>query len=108
MKTRVVSVRKFGGYLNLQNAIAAGTAVYIGRAMPRQGLKASPFGNPFRIGYDGDREQVITLYRRWLRADEQAGLRNKLPELKGKELVCWCYPASCHGDVLVEMVEALS
>lgn len=105
MKTRVVSVRKFGGYLNLQNAIKEGTAVYIGRAMPRQGLKASPFGNPFRIGYDGDREQVITLYRGWIA--RQPKLLEQLPELKGKEIVCWCFPQACHGDVIVEMVEAL-
>lgn len=28
-----------------------------------------------------------------------------LPELKGR-LGCWCKPEACHGDVLVELLEA--
>lgn len=24
-------------------------------------------------------------------------------ELKGKDLVCWCAPKLCHGDVLLEI-----
>lgn len=106
MTTRVVNVRKFGGYFALQKAIEEGTAVYIGRAMPRQGLKASPWGNPFRIGYDGDRRQVINLYAEWVH--RQPELLSKLQELKDKELVCWCFPQECHGDVLVDIVEALA
>lgn len=74
---------------------------YIGRAMP--GRAASPFANPFRIGPDGSREQVIERYRGWLTG--QPELLARLPELKGKRLGCWCKPAACHGDVLVELLE---
>jgi len=69
--------------------------VYIGRP--------SKWGNPFRIGRDGTRAEVIRKYREWLL--QQPDLLAALPELKGKVLGCWCKPLLCHGDVLVELVE---
>ncbi len=68
--------------------------MYIGRG--------SPWGNPFRIGQDGmTREQVIERYREWVR-NGGLGTRSTL-ELRGKDLVCWCAPLPCHGDVLLEL-----
>ena len=67
--------------------------VYIGRP--------SKWGNPFAIGKDGTREQVIAKYRQWL--IKQTVLMAALPELTGKTLGCWCAPQACHGDVLVEL-----
>ncbi len=40
--------------------------VYIGRANPRSGLKASPWANPLKIRKDGAREEVMGKYRSWL------------------------------------------
>lgn len=69
-------------------------AVYIGRP--------SIFGNPFIIGIDGSRKDVIEKYRRHLALNTE--LRNLvIKELKGKDLVCWCSPLPCHGDVLLEI-----
>jgi hypothetical protein len=74
--------------------------VYIGRG--------SKWGNPFRIGLDGDRTDVIKLYRAWLYDDRQAALLAAIkPELKGKVLGCFCKPAACHGDVLAEIADAI-
>ena len=60
------------------------------------------WGNPFRLGADGDREQVIARYRadlwRRIRAGEVA--LEDLAELDGCWLACWCEPLPCHGDVL--------
>lgn len=67
--------------------------VYIGRP--------SRWGNPFVVGRDGTREQVIALYREWLEC--QPLLLDALPILRGKVLGCWCAPDACHGDVLVEL-----
>lgn len=69
-------------------------AVYIGR--PTQ------WGNPFQIGRDGDRAEVIAKYRAWLMAqpDLVTAVRR---ELKGRSLICWCAPQPCHGDVLIEV-----
>lgn len=71
--------------------------VYIGRG--------SKWGNPFHIGQDGTREDVIEKYEKWIRT--QPELMASLHELKGKRLGCWCYPQHCHGDVLVELIEEL-
>ena len=70
--------------------------VYIGRP--------SKWGNPFVIGKDGTREQVIEKYGRWLTS--QTALMAALPEPKGKTLGCWCTPHACHGDVLAELANA--
>jgi hypothetical protein len=75
--------------------------VYIGRAVPRRGMKASIWGNPFKIGKDGTREEVMSKYRAWLLENQQ--LLAKLPELRGKILGCWCAPEACHGDILAEI-----
>lgn len=69
-------------------------AVYIGRP--------SKWGNPFTIGTDGNRAEVIAKYRRWLEVQTALVEAVKM-ELAGKDLVCFCHPAPCHGDVLVEV-----
>jgi hypothetical protein len=71
-------------------------AVYIGRG--------SKWGNPFRIGPDGDRGAVIARYERWL-ADQRHLLR-ALDELCGRDLVCFCAPRLCHGDLLLRLANA--
>jgi hypothetical protein len=76
-------------------------AVYIGGRVKRSGwdLQATKWVNPFRIIRDGTREEVIVKYRRWLL--EQPDLMAALPELRGRDLPCWCAPRACHGDVLL-------
>ncbi len=69
--------------------------IYIGRP--------SKWGNPFIIGKDGTREEVIIKYKEWI--VKQPELIAALPELKGKILGCWCKPAACHGDILLELIE---
>lgn len=66
--------------------------VYIGRP--------SKWGNPFVIGEDGTRAQVIEKYREYLLTN--ANLMADLPELSGKHLVCWCVPLACHGHILLD------
>lgn len=69
--------------------------VYIGRP--------SFWGNPFKIGPDGTREQVIEKYRKWITSSKVH--MERLGELKEKVLGCYCHPQACHGDVLVELVK---
>lgn len=76
---------------------------YIGRAMPRQGLKGSPFGNPYRIGKDGDGPTVLRKYQDHILSRPE--LIARLPALKGKILACWCKPGPCHGDVLIRLIK---
>ncbi len=79
--------------------------IYIGRP--------SKFGNPFTHLHDrktraefivSSREESIAAYREWITNGAGKHLLNDLHELKGKKLGCWCKPLSCHGDVLVELI----
>lgn len=63
------------------------------------------WGNPFVIGKDGTRSEVIRKYKAWV--VQQPELMSALIELKGKKLGCWCGGKACHGDVLVELADAL-
>ena len=67
--------------------------VYIGRG--------SKWGNPFVIGQDGSRDEVIEKYREWIITQPQI---NDIEELRGKRLGCFCKPSRCHGDILVELL----
>lgn len=69
--------------------------IYIGRG--------SKWGNPFRIGMDGTRDEVISKYEIYIM--DKPDLIASLPELVGKTLGCWCKPKACHGDILKVMVE---
>lgn len=77
-------------------------AVYIGRP--------SAYGNPFTHIPKGtqaqfvvrDRNEAVDEYRKWLLAQPDLVARVQR-ELYGKDLVCWCSPQRCHGDVLVEV-----
>lgn len=78
--------------------------IYIGRP--------SIWGNPFshREGTKAlykteTRDQAVEAYRQWIKTQPQ--LLAKLPELKGKVLACWCKPQACHGDILVELADAV-
>ena len=107
------------GYANLKEWVANPQNVYVGRAgvvFVKEGEKqerfpktASPFCNPFKVGKDGTRDEVIAKFREFLRAKIQShpAFLDELLLLKGKTLGCWCKPEACHGDVLLEVVNSL-
>lgn len=66
--------------------------------------RPSKFGNPYVIGPDGTRAEVIEKYRAHLLASPD--LMAALPELRGKVLGCWCSPLACHADVLATLANA--
>ena len=82
--------------LNSKTATAEELAesVYIGRP--------SRWGNPFRVGRDGSRAEVIAKYREYLHSRPEL-LKAAKEELAGKSLSCWCHPLGCHGDILLEI-----
>lgn len=89
-------------------------AVYIGRP--------SKWGNPFKVGaahlYDSrltiKRGEAVLMYHQWVyRMPGYAGWKQQPPtldeikrELRGKDLVCWCAPNACHGDVLLKIANS--
>jgi len=73
--------------------------IYIGRP--------TKWGNPFTIGKDGDREDVINKYRHYIfdRLRNEPELMEELVSFDGLTLGCWCAPKPCHGDVLVDIIK---
>lgn len=66
--------------------------------------RTSIFGCPFIIGVDGTRNECINKYRVWIKTKPE--LLEEIYKLEGKVLGCWCKPAKCHGDVIIEIIEA--
>lgn len=73
--------------------------VYIGRP--------SVWGNPFEIGVDGNRQEVIEKYKTYLKHNPALQEKAK-KELKGQNLVCWCAPLACHGDILLKVANEVN
>lgn len=69
-------------------------SMYVGRP--------SVFGNPYIIGQDGTREEVIEKYRQWIAVRPQLIEYGK-KYYKGCDLVCWCSPLPCHADILLKL-----
>lgn len=86
--------------VNLGNK-AVDFTLYIGRANRWRKLPASKWANPFVIGKDGTRAEVIEKYREYVL--QRPDLVAALPELDDQTLGCWCHPEACHGDVLVQL-----
>ena len=75
-------------------------AVFIGRG--------TVYGNPYKIGDGVTREAAIFLFRKHLEkmaVDFPDLLQQRLDELRGKVLACWCRECdACHGDVWLEFI----
>ena len=79
--------------------------IYIGRP--------SKWGNPFSVGIDGNRKEVIEKYYYWLKGMIEAPKHHnwykrpkisEIEELRGKRLGCFCKPKACHGDILLKIL----
>ncbi|HEK0202148.1 TPA: DUF4326 domain-containing protein [Pseudomonas aeruginosa] len=75
--------------------------IYIGRG--------TIWGNPYQMGQDGDRDEVIRKFeydfqRGFLKASEN--FEKNISMLKGKVIACHCKPAACHGDVIAHFINS--
>lgn len=89
-------------------AIASGLAVNIGRSYNRRyGLPQCGWGNRFllRGKSEAAREAVCAAHERWLAGRPE--LLERLPELRGKVLCCYCHPLRCHGEALIARLSRL-
>jgi hypothetical protein len=113
-ETVVVNLRK-DAHRNLALwAVRQGLLIYVGRpgwalasfnsflvAQGEPRVTAGPWANPYAVGRDGDRDEVIAKY-----ADGKSELQSRAPELQGKALGCWCAPEPCHGDILKQWADS--
>lgn len=72
-------------------------AIYVGRP--------SKYGNPYKAGKDGTRQEVIQKYKVHALKEIQKDPEWITP-LRGKDLVCWCHPLDCHADILIELANS--
>lgn len=87
--------------------------IYIGRSC--YGMQGSILANPYKIGRDGDRTQVMAKYRRWLwkQVTERGPVYHELLRMARRsrtehlKLACWCKPEPCHGDIIKNCIEWL-
>lgn len=80
----------------MENCRTGNHDVHIGRP--------SKWGNPFRIGRDGTRQEVVRKYAEYLRGRRDL-VADARVELQGKVLGCYCSPLLCHGDVLARVAD---
>lgn len=83
--------------------------------------RPGPWGNPFIVGKDGDREYCVELYKHMLNGHlsivnpggaslaslkaARAHVADNISQLQGKNLACWCAldGKPCHADVLLRI-----
>ena len=117
------TVIRMKGILNFNGARESEIedVVYIGRNLNMGGwrLKKSKWHNPYKVGVDGDIDEVLIKYENYLKTKiydkndskmygviEGEFLMDDLEELNGKILGCWCKKKGyekCHGDILVKV-----
>jgi len=61
--------------------------------------RGTKYGNPFLLDADGDRDHVCDCYEKYYLPNKPS-ITSDVEKLKGKVLVCHCYPLRCHGDTL--------
>lgn len=66
--------------------------------------RPSIYGNPYFVGKDGTRMDVIFLYIDYFfnRLQHDPHFKKKIHELKDKKIGCWCHPEPCHLHVIAE------
>lgn len=67
-------------------------AVYVGRG--------SPWGNPFVLDKDGDRDAVCDKF------EQEVLPELDVSSLRGRSLVCFCAPNRCHADAILRKANA--
>lgn len=85
--------------------------IYIGRG--------SMFGNPYKIGEDGDRDEVIEkfndlFYDEWIRDLDESVDAERILSLRNKILACYCRPKKgfqgkllCHGQIIAAYLDGI-
>lgn len=71
-------------------------AIFVGRP--------TRWGNPWKAGRDGTRDEVILRYFEYLKT--RPDLIARLDKLKGHDLLCYCAPKFCHADILLLLANA--
>lgn len=80
--------------------------VYIGRAGKGQD---GYFGNPIRLSNNEQRGATIERYKEYFynKLNNDIEFKNRILQLKGKTLGCFCKPHACHGDIIADYLNSI-
>ena len=75
--------------------------------------RASPIGNPYKLGVDGTRQEVCDMYDAWFKDhcddEEVAAYLHQIIDAHkkygGVNLFCWCVPLRCHAGTIKRWLE---
>jgi ParB-like chromosome segregation protein Spo0J len=67
--------------------------------------RKTKYGNPFVLDQDGDRDFVCDCYEQDYLPKKKSILKDS-EKLRGKVLMCHCYPQRCHGEALVKLAHS--
>jgi hypothetical protein len=82
--------------------------VYVGRP--------GPFGNPFKVGDDGDLDAVLLKFHTWFlnKILDDHAFRAKVEALHDRRLACWCRPHEgfrgrllCHAQIIAGYLDGI-
>lgn len=92
----LIDVPNITAVVNIKNS---NYDVYIGRAGNGED---GYFGNPIRLSAVESRGSTLERYRQYFyeRLKNDREFREKILDLKGKTLGCFCKPHACHGDII--------
>ena len=113
--TTIVNIKKKyikDEYENIKEWCKDKNNIYIGRKGvliidgERFPTENSLFHNPYKIKDGEDREKVILKYKIYLlkKLKDDKNFTKEFYKLKNKNLGCWCKPDSCHGDVIIDIL----
>lgn len=68
--------------------------------------RPNPLGNPYIIGRDGTREEVIAKHKVLFLNSERL-MKIARETCRGEVLGCYCKPKACHGDTIAEYLNGL-
>lgn len=96
------------------NRFLGNDKIYISRENKTYSVEESVLKNIFIIRKDGTRNEIIAKYRAWLWKEfnkkgavykELIRIAIKVKAGENIQLVCWCKPLDCHGDVIKRCIE---
>lgn len=112
-ETKVINVRKLAASVpsgsQFTDKDLPSNSIYVGRqfSQGKYKLQGTKWGNPYRVGPDGNLNSVLNKYETWAR-QQIVKDPNWLQPLIGKDLVDWCEPGKCHADVLRKLIKETS
>lgn len=67
--------------------------------------RGTAFGNPFILPDDGDRDAVCDAYKNHY-LPHKPSISRAVSQLRGKVLICHCYPLRCHAQALADLANS--